>query len=177
MICDSVVSTLPINRFLQMMDPLPEDRILNLGASLRFRNVVLVALFLNRESVTRAATVYFPDHRFPFGRLYEARNRNPRMSPPGKTSVVVEIPSQEEEEYWRMEDGRLIEMVSNQLTATGLIQQQEIIGFEDKINQIFSYLDSIKNLRISGRNGKFLYTHVHDMMQFGREIIDVYPFV
>jgi len=189
---EAVVSTLPINRFLQMMNPAPPEDILQLAAGLRFRNVVLVALFLNRASVTGAATVYFPDPSYPFTRLYEARNRNPSMSPAGKTSVVVEIPCQDGDKHWRMDDGALIEMVGQHLIRSGLIRREEIIdgtvdrmndaypilevGFEEKIGRIFSYLDRMRNLRVSGRNGRFLYTHVHDMMQFGKEIIDAYPF-
>jgi protoporphyrinogen oxidase len=187
-----VVSTLPINRFLLMLDPSPPESVLETGRKLRFRNIVLVALFLDTESVTRAATVYFPGRQFPFTRLYEAKNRNPMMSPRGKTSVIVEIPCQDEDVYWKMEDHRLIDMVKEKLIEADLIEENKIIdakvdrmrdaypilelGFDNKIKTIFSFLKNFKNLRISGRNGKFLYTHVHDMMQFGRDIIDEYPF-
>lgn len=189
---DYVVSTLPINRFLGMLDPAPPENISALGQSLRFRNIILVAIFLNMESVTKAATVYFPGKQFPFTRLYEAKNRNITMSPKGKTSVVVEIACHYDDEYWKMSDEKLIQLVRSKLIKTGLIQEEKIIdatvnrmpdaypvlkmGFEKKIQQIFNYLNTFKNLRISGRNGKFLYTHVHDMMQFGKEIIDEYPF-
>lgn len=187
-----LVSTLPINRFLEMMEPRPPKRIADLGRSLRFRNVVLVALFLDMQSITPAATVYFPGLEFPFSRLYEARNRNRDMSPAGKTSAVVEIPCQPGDRTWNMEDSQLVELVSSGLIGTGLVKREKImgtmvyrmhdaypvleIGFEEKIRQIFDYLKTFGNLRISGRNGKFLYTHVHDMMQFGKEIIDEFPF-
>jgi protoporphyrinogen oxidase len=189
---NGVVSTLPINQLLQRMEPFPPKKILRLVKSLRFRNVVLVAIFLDMESVTKAATVYFPDRNFPFTRLYEAKNRNITMSPPGKTSVVVEIPCQERDRFWTMKDEKLIQMVRSQLIDTGLIQEDKILdavvvrmnnaypilelGFEERIQGIFNFLKNFENLRISGRNGKFLYTHVHDMMKFGKEIIDEYPF-
>ena len=80
---DEVVSTLPLNLFLQMMEPIPPEEILLLAKSLRYRNVILVALFLNRESVIEAATVYFPNPDFPFTRIYEPKNRSTYMSPPG----------------------------------------------------------------------------------------------
>jgi protoporphyrinogen oxidase len=144
------------------------------------------------ESVTKAATVYFPGRQFPFTRLYEAKNRNITMSPSGKTSVIVEIPCQEGDRFWTKKDDKLIRMVRSQLIDTGLIQENKILdavvfrmknaypilelGFEEKVQGIFTFLKDFENLRISGRNGKFLYTHVHDMMQFGKEIIDEYPF-
>lgn len=187
-----LVNTLPINAFLMMLDPAPPDSILETGRKLRFRNIVLVALFLDMESISGAATVYFPGKQFPFTRLYEAKNRNPLMSPRGKTSVVVEIPCQEDDAYWTMGDRQLIDLVRNSLIKEGLVEENRVIdatvdrmrdaypiletGFDHKIKTIFSYLKQFGNLRISGRNGKFLYTHVHDMMQFGRDIINEYPF-
>jgi protoporphyrinogen oxidase len=187
-----VVSSLPVNFFLQIMDPPPPREILGLGESLRFRNIVLVAIFLDMESVTKAASVYFPGFEFPFTRLYEARNRNKEMSPPGKTSVVVEIPCQQDDHFWKMADSQLYDLVRSKLVDAGLIRNDKIIGFaihrmpdaypileigcEEKIRKIFKYLKRFSNLRISGRNGKFLYTHIHDMMRFGKDIIDEFPF-
>lgn len=63
---------------------------------------MLVAVFLDRESVTRAATVYFPEAEFPFTRL------------------------------------------------------------------------TVTNLKLAGRNGRFRYTHLHDMVRMGMEIVDGY---
>ena len=189
---DDVVSTLPVNRLLASMDPKPPQEILDLAAGLQFRNMVLVALFLDMESVTKAASVYFPGRSFLFTRFYEARNRNVTMSPPGKTSVVTEIPCQKGDDTWNMDDKQLVQIISKQLVETGLIREDKILdsqvvrmhdaypklelGSEEKIRAIFSYLNTFDNLRVSGRNGKFLYTHIHDMMKFGKDIIAEYPF-
>ncbi len=187
-----VISTLPINRFILMMDPPPDPEIMELAKSLRFRNIILVALFLNLDSINRAATVYFPGDEFPFTRMYEARNRNPLMSPLEKTSAVVEIPCQLGDRYWNMDDQLLVKMVRDKLVEAGLFKDSQVIdsavyrmsdaypileiGVDVKIEKIFAFLNRFKNLRISGRNGRFLYTHVHDMMQFGKNIMADYPF-
>jgi hypothetical protein len=47
-------------------------------------------------------------------------------------------------------------------------------GLEERLEKIGAFLACFENLRISGRSGKFVYAHVHDMLQFGREIIDGY---
>ena len=60
-----------------------------------------MALFLRKESVTSAATVYFPDPRIPFTRVTEPRNRSEAMSPPGHTSLVAEIPCGSGDALWR----------------------------------------------------------------------------
>ena len=40
-----------------------------------------------------------------------------------------------------------------------------------KIDKIHAYLSKFKNLKISGRNGLFAYTHIHDQFINARKII------
>jgi len=187
---DEVVSTLPLDQFIKMLGPAPPKEIQKLATDLRYRHMVLVALFLEKESVTDSATVYFPESRFPFTRVYEPRNRHPDMSPKGKTSLVAEIPCHKEDSHWAMEDDRLVRTVLSHLMKIGWIKESEVasakvvrmqyaypvleLGFEDKIDSIFKYLSRFENLRLSGRNGRFLYSHVHDMLIFARDIVAGY---
>jgi protoporphyrinogen oxidase len=184
---DEVVSTLPVTHLLEMMDPPPPTEILRLGRKLRFRNLVIVALFLDRESVNGNATIYFPDASFPFSRIYEPRNRSARMSPPGKTSLVAEVPCQPEDPLWRADDGELIRMVSASLRAIGWVGENEIIGsavhriscaypilaigHEEALAGINGYLGRFRNLQLAGRNATFTYSWIHDMMEHGRAAI------
>ena len=73
---DKLVSTIPLNYLLDALDPRPPVYVLKAMKNLRYRNVVLVALFLNKESVTNAATIYFPDSSFPFTRRNTAWREN-----------------------------------------------------------------------------------------------------
>lgn len=187
---DQVASTLPLDRMLQMLDPPPPKSILKLAADLRYRHMVLVALFIKKQSITNSATVYFPGSEFPFTRVCEPRNREPRMSPPGKTSLVAEIPCRREDAFWTMEDSRLVRLVRSHLAKIGWLEDHQVeasmihrmpyaypvlsLGFEKKIEKLFGYLDRFENLKLSGRNGRFQYTHVHDMMIFAREIVSGY---
>lgn len=187
---DEVISTLPPCVLLQMMEPLPTEEVLLLARSLHYRSLILIALFLNKQSVTENASVYFPSSNFLFTRVYEPRNRSRLMSPSGKTSLVAEIPCQTGDKLWSMEDEKLTRLVYSQLSQVGWITEKDIIdtsviklnraypvletGYEAKIQQVFAFLNSFSNLKISGRNGKFAYTHVHDMMKFGKEIVEDY---
>jgi protoporphyrinogen oxidase len=186
-----VASTLALDYFLGIMDPRPPEEILALRQELRFRNIVLVALYLDQEAVTRAATIYFPDEEFHFSRVYEPKNRYARMAPPGKTSLVAEIPCQPEDDAWsKLSDQELIDGVTAKLGAIGWIKPGTVIGssvhrvenaypileagFEQKVQRINGYLARFANLSLSGRNGRFIYSWIHDMMRFGKTIIDKY---
>ncbi len=187
---DEVASTLPLDFFLGIMDPPPPEEIVCLARGLRYRNVVLVAFFLDKESITDAATVYFPDFRIPFTRVYEPKNRNVSMSPLGRTSLIAEIPCQEDDDLWTMGDDELIGLVKPWLVDINWVKEKDIIGatvsrldhaypilemgFEDKLRRINAFLEGFGNLRLSGRNGRFVYSWIHDMMAFGKEIVAGY---
>lgn len=187
---DAVISTLPLDQLLAQMVPAPPEEILSTGKELRFRYILLVSICVNRPSVTRAATVYFPDAAVPFTRLYEPKNRNKNLAPPAQSLLAVEIPCFPEDSYWRMEESRLVRLVRNSLLETGWIKEKEIIGaavkrmphaypllekgIEKKVAAIMSYLDGFENLKISGRNGTFSYIHVHDVLRAGNDIVAPY---
>jgi protoporphyrinogen oxidase len=183
-----VVNTLPITVFLQMMSPAPPGEILHLAESLRYRNLIVVAVFLDLESISENASIYFPDPDVPFTRIYEPRNRSSSMSPKGKTSLVAEIPCYHGDTLWGMEDSELIRLIKLQLVRRLKIREENVIGaavsrmeyaypvieagVEKKIEKIDAYLKQFSNLSVSGRNGEFKYTHLHDVMKSGREIIE-----
>ena len=183
-----VVSTLPLSLFIRIMSPAPPEKIVRLANSLQYRHLRLVTLFLDKPTINENATIYFPESDFPFTRIYEPRNRSQYMSPEGKTSLVVEIPCHMEDNVWSFDDQQLTSMVSKKLVEIGWITNDEILGswcgrlnyaypilelgFEDKVSQIFEWLDRFENLSLSGRNGKFAYTHLHDMMRFGKDIVE-----
>lgn len=187
---DEVVSSLPLGLMLQLMHPAPPASILDAARQLRFRNVVLVALFLNKEQITPNGSVYFPDPSVPFTRVYEPRNRSAEMAPPGKTSLVAELPCQPGDAVWNAGDSDLRALVAEQFRSIGWIGARDIIGgaihrirhaypilelgYEDRLLPIMGYLGRFHNLRLAGRNGCFVYSHLHDMLRSGREIIEDY---
>jgi protoporphyrinogen oxidase len=183
-----VASSLRLDFLLYHLEPQPPGDILDIAKSLRYRSMILAALFLARESITNDATVYFPQAGFPFTRIYEPRNRSPHMSPPGKTSLVAEIPCQQDDERWRLPDEELTRQVRAKLMEIGWVREEEILGscvmrmvdaypilemgFEEKIQEINGYLGHFNNLKSTGRNGRFVYSWIHNMMEFGREIVE-----
>jgi protoporphyrinogen oxidase len=184
---DRLVSSLPLTVMLERLSPPPPTDVLNSARKLRYRSLVLTALFLNRTSINPNATVYFPDKDFLFTRIYEPRNRSASLSPAGKTSLVAELPCQFGDSVWAMEDDRLIDQTSALLMKIGWIQKKDILGrcvhrtpyaypileagHEQRLDPIRAYLAGLSNLWISGRNAKFQYSHIHDQLRSGQEIV------
>lgn len=184
---DRIVSSLPLNIFLKILDPLPPKEVMSIANSIKFRNLILIIFYLDKESVNGNGSMYFPSDEFLFTRIYEPKNRSKKMSPESKTSLVVEIPCFDSDEIWVKNNWKLVQKVKKNLIDCGFFKENELIGnnlrklenaypvlendFETKIQPIFDYLSDFKNLILTGRNGLFEYTHIHDHMKNGRKII------
>lgn len=184
---DQVVSTLPLNIFLQILEPQVPSEILALVRSIQFQHLMLVGVFLNKPLVTPNASLYFPDNDMVFTRVVEPRNRSAAMAPTGKTSLIAEIPYNEKSPLWQWSTEEFVRKTCNDLVNSGLIKTEEIIDtttyaikyaypvleleYPQKIAKINAYLQQFANLHLSGRGGKFVYGHIHDMMRYGKEIV------
>ena len=187
---EKLICTFPLSHFLTMLDPAPPDDVLSAVKELKFRHVILAVFFLDQDSVSKNASIYFPAHEFPFTRIYEPKKRSSAMAPTGKTSLVAEIPCQSEDSYWQMDDQKILAMAQAKLCETGLITAKNISdalvyrmpyaypvlekGFEKKMAIISTYLKRFSNLEFSGRNGLFSYIHIHDLMHIGEKIINTF---
>jgi protoporphyrinogen oxidase len=182
-----VVSSLPLGRTLEMLDPPPPPELERLAGEIRYRQVRLAVLFVNRPSLTQAATVYFPHRGFPFTRISEPRNRSPEMAPAGATSLLAEIPCHEDDELWRADDGTVIDVVRTQVEAIGWVRPGEVLGgaahrltnaypildtrCASAVEGIHRYLAGFDNLWLVGRSGRFVYGWIHDMIRMGVETV------
>lgn len=184
---ERVISTLPLSLTARLLASALPTEIAEDMASLKFRHVVLVALFLNRASATRVGSVYFPDPGFPMTRVYEPRNRSAEMAPPGRTMLAAEIPCDAADAMWRQEDGELVRLVADKLKGCGWFNEDELTGgcvkrlpaaypvleagVKARVKRIMDALSRFENLTILGRNGEFRYTHMHDMLRLGHDAV------
>ena len=186
---DHIISTLPLPHLIKLMLPLPPAKVLSLADGLQFRNLIVIAMFIGKNSITEDGSIYFPESKFPFTRVYEPKNRSRHMSPRGKTSLCAEIPCFPTDELWTMDDTELFQSISSHFLPLGWIREEDILdfkvirlqraypildrGYEKKSQGVIDYAESFGNLQLSGRNSKFLYTHMHDMMRFGKDTIEL----
>jgi protoporphyrinogen oxidase len=185
---EAIINTLPITKFARMMAPQPPPEVLMAAANLRFRNLVLVALFINQESVSEAAVTYFQNPKYDFTRAHEPRNRSRAMSPEGKTSLVVEFPCFRGDAVWSCDDDRLVSGLVKHLDEMGLVKESrifasEVIRLPDAYpvyskdyraasEVVLPYLRQFQNLWTLGRGGSFFYGHVHDFVTDGFSVAE-----
>ena len=180
---EAVINTLPITMVARMMNPLPPREVMDAASKLRFRDVILVALFLDQESVSDAAVTYFQGGNLDFTRAHEPRNRSRAMSPQGKTSLVVEFPCFVGDKVWCRDERDLAKGLIDYLVSMGLIKASQVIGtdvhrlvsaypvyskdYQETAEVVLSYLRGFRNFWSLGRGGSFFYGHVHDFITDG----------
>ena len=182
------VSTLSLPQLITMLVPAPPIEVLSLAAGLRFRSLLLVNLGLNIPSVSSYATMYVPTREVPITRIHEPRNRCPTMAPPGQTSLVAELPCWPDDDRWRQSDDELSREVVGQLVQLGLISADQVLGatvirltdayplldrqHAGQVTQLRGWLRRFGNLAVVGRNGRFAYQSLHEVIADGQAAVE-----
>src|SRR5262249_53211332 len=180
---DGVCCTLPLPLTATLLSPSLPDSVLADARGLRFRNIMLVALILNRPSATKYGSVYFPSLDSPVTRVYEPKNRSADMAPPDRTMLVAEVPCDSADPIWRASDDELIGRVKSALEPCGWFSSGDVAGgavkrmagaypvlergTELRVRRLLTSLERFANLHVVGRNGLFTYAHTHTMLRFG----------
>jgi len=101
-----LVSTLPLARFLKMTQSLPPE-IQAFHGTLRWSSVYDINLGVRRPQISDKHWIYFPEKKYRFYRVGFPMNFSTHMTPPGCSSMYVEIayvPGQSFDETQAMKD-------------------------------------------------------------------------
>jgi protoporphyrinogen oxidase len=87
---EHLVTTLPLAKFLQIAKPLPPE-IEKLKRQLRWSSVYNINLGIDRPQISDKHWIYFPEKKYRFYRVGFPMNFADTMTPPGCSSMYVEI--------------------------------------------------------------------------------------
>jgi protoporphyrinogen oxidase len=181
----SFITTIPVTQLIRKLDPPPPQTVLNAAARLRFRDLVVVAVMLDRERATDQTWVYIPEKEIPFGRVHEPTNWSRSMAPPGKTLLVTEFFCSRGDDVWNASDASLTDAAVHGLVRLGFIRSQEVrdstvirvpnayplfeVGYRQWFEVIHAYLDGFGNLLNAGRGALFRYYNMDAAMKSGMD--------
>ncbi len=179
------ISSIPITALVRMLDPAAPAPVLEAATRLKFRDLVIVAIMVDRERVTDQTWIYIPERKIPFGRIHEPTNWSPAMAPPGKTLLVIEYFSFKGDAIWTMQDQKLADLTVDNLVLLKYLRHQEVldsmvvrvpkayplfeIGYRESVDIVQEYLRQFNNLHISGRSGMFRYYNMDVAIRSGIE--------
>ena len=184
---DRVVSTLPLPLLVRLLGDAVPEAAREAASRLRFRHVRLLFLRLAAARMSGNASIYVPDPAFCVSRIYEPRNRSAAMAPEGETALVVEAPCFTGDAVERLPAEAFVEKVVGELAALDLLDPGSVIesrqhfipnaypvyakNYTAQTRIIQDALSRFTNLETIGRAGRFVYSHLHDQLRFGKDYV------
>lgn len=181
---DHLISTIPLPRLVELLDPAPPEPVLSAARALGFRAVVFVAVFIDRPSVRPESWIYFPSPQISFGRIVEPRNWSAALAPEGQTSIVAEHFCDPGDEVYCGDDSALIDRTVRDLSdELGFIERDAVLGarvirvphayprmdvtHKQHVAKLTAYLDRFENLQVVGRAGMYRYHNTDHVIETG----------
>ena len=184
---DRLVSTLPLPFLVNLLGSALPEAAKAAASRLRFRHIRLLFVRLARPHVSQRASIYIPDPAYCVSRISEPKNRSAAMSPADETSLIVEAPCFQGDAVERLSEGEFSRKVVGELSDLGLLDPKEVLesrphfipnaypvcanGYARDVGLIREALGSIGNLETLGRAGRFVYSHLHDQLRFGKDCV------
>jgi protoporphyrinogen oxidase len=174
-----VVSTIPLTDLALHLggDGRPQE-----GRELRFRSLVFFNMLLERETVGDSTWMYVASGRLKTSRIQQPNKRSPAMAPPGKTSLMLEIPCDHADAIWRASDEELRVLADRDLAELGIVPGDPRavfsvrvrhgypiyhVGYEARRQELLRVVGRFDNVRTAGRQGLFRYVFMDAAMQMG----------
>ncbi len=181
---DQFISSMPLRRLIQSLDPLPPDEVLEAANSLRYRDYLTVVLMAKREHVFPDNWIYIHSPEVKMGRIQNYKNWSPEMVPDSsRSSLGLEYFLWQKDEEWNWSNDRLIDLGIKECAQIGLVQPDEVEDgtvvrmkkaypvydqdYQTRIDLIRNYLETIPNLQTVGRNGLHRYNNQDHSMLTG----------
>jgi protoporphyrinogen oxidase len=180
---EAFVSTLPLTQLIQALQPHAPAEVRAVAAQMRYRDLVIVAVALDRARATDQSWIYFPEKGIPFGRLHEPSNWSEAMAPPGRTLLVTERFCFRGDATWSSDDAALVGDTARHLERLGFLRRGELrdgvvvripaayplfeVGFEARSQTLCDYLARFENLVLAGRGGTFRYYNMDHAVASG----------
>ncbi len=195
LICDCLLSTMPIKDLISGIDDanLNED-VKAYANNLPYRDFITVGLLVKKlklKNTTDVKTlnnivpdcwIYVQEPGVKLGRIQVFNNWSPYLVENVEENVWLglEYFCNENDEMWNMTDEQFAQFAISELEKINIISKEDVLDYTRikvkkaypayfdsyaNINEIISYLDSIKNLFCIGRNGQHRYNNMdHSMM-------------
>lgn len=180
--CEAIISSIPIRSFIQLLSGVPQGALTS-ASKLKYRELILVYLILDRDLVSDAMMVYLLDPIFKFNRFSEQKNISREMIPKGKTVLCFEICCNREDALWKYSDEEIYKLALEDVKKIPQIPQDKIesffverlesaypvfdLEFDKNLRSCLAYVATLKNVILTGRQGLFLNNDMHDSMEMG----------
>ena len=175
--CGAVISSMPIPRLVQAMDPPASPEALRAAAELKFRDFLTVALVVPAEDGFPDNWIYIHSPEVSVGRVQNFGSWSPEMIPEeNKTCLGLEFFVNEGDELWETDDVDLVALGTREMAALGLLDPTRVergyvvrmpkaypmydAAYKANVDTLRGWLgDAARNVHPVGRNGMHRYNN------------------
>jgi protoporphyrinogen oxidase len=178
------ISSMPIPRLVQLLEPQPPAEILQSADGLAYRAFIIVVLIIDNPTLFPDQWLYVHSPRVQVGRIQNFKNWSRFMVPDqSKTSIGMEYFCDENDQTWKMTDNELVAMAIREIEEMGLSRASGVADsyvvrqpnaypvydstYKQNLLTIRNYLHNFSNLQTIGRSGMHRYNNMDHSMQTG----------
>jgi protoporphyrinogen oxidase len=180
--CRNLVTSLPINELVQIMNPSPPPDVLLAASNLKHRDFLTVAIVVSEEFSFPDNWIYIHSPEVRVGRVQNYGSWSPFLIKDGKTCLGLEYFVSQGDDLWEMDDESLVKLATAELEVLKLIDHGFAeTGFVVRVPKAYpvydkNYQENVQTIRdfLSekcpqihpvGRNGMHRYNNQdHSMM-------------
>jgi len=178
---DQLVSTIPLNELVNLTTPPPPRQIINSSKKLLYRSIVLPYFVIKGKNKFDSETLYFPEKKFIFNRLYFPNSYYKNSKTNQDLYLLgLEVTCQYNDVLWQMSKEKLKIKILKNLKKLNLFDESDIIDFfieKEKyaypiyLKDYKKHLENIKNyyysknILLNGRQGLFLHNNQHHSIE------------
>lgn len=118
--CSHIISSMPMPHLLKAMDPPVPSEVEKAADGLAFRDFLTVALVVPESKGFPDNWIYVHSPKVKLGRIQNFGSWSPYLVKDGRTCLGLEYFVNEGDEYWTMDDDKLIELGKRELNTLGL---------------------------------------------------------
>ncbi len=183
---DAVVSTIPLPRLIEAMDPPAPEEVTASIAKLRYLSIVFVYLEVNRSMVTPDHWVYLPEKHLKVHRISEFKNFSEETGPKERTMVCAEMTCVPGDATWNLSLEEATALAVRDLESIGLLAPGEAKGafltrvryaypvydltYKENLERLKRFARNFENLDTTGRQGLYRYNNMDHSIAMGRKL-------
>jgi protoporphyrinogen oxidase len=177
-----LLSTMPLPELVRLLRPELPGELERAASALRFRALTFVNLMLGRADFSENTWMYVASGALKTSRIQEPKRRSSAMAPPGRTSLMLEVPCDLGDATWRAGIDELRAKGLRELSSLGF-PVDDVLGafcvrvphgypvyhlrYDDDRRLLLGEVDRFANVRTAGRQGLFRYVFMDAAMRMG----------
>jgi protoporphyrinogen oxidase len=174
-----VVSTIPLNQFVKMINPSAPPKVLESAERLDYRSLMVLGMVTEKKDILNCSYIYVLNR--PYNRIAEMNEFNPTTSHVGENIIMVEIPCLMDSAAWTAPKEQIFDMCIGSLAEDGFLQPGDVKrliiirapnaypiyrkGYAAHLKRLLDYIDAQDGLSTLGRTGEFMYMDIDECMR------------